>query len=178
MTEHDNCVVTVREFGVLAQVMQWLESGQHPFKSVVLDSLTEIQKRCLDNITGVEAADQRAWGELLRKMEALVRRFRDLTMMPTNNLTSVVFICGTRVVDGVLRPHVQGQLATTLPYFVDVMGYLHVETGAEGGLERKLLVQPIGSIAAKDRTGRFGISIENPSITHMLTQLQETIVHG
>lgn len=177
MDDVDTCVVTVRDFQTLTTLLQWLQSGQHPFKSVVLDSLTEIQKRCLDNIVGTEQARTQDWGELLRKMEKLVRDMRDMTMNNGHSLTSVIFICGTQIKDGTAKPHVQGQLALTLPYFVDVMGYLYVEAG-DGGLVRKLLVAPINGIAAKDRTGKLGVSIENPNITTMLDQLMEVAVNG
>lgn len=168
----DTTVVSVKDFQTLATVTQWLQSGQHPFRSVVLDSLTEIQKRCLDNIVGVEAADQRAWGELLRKMEGLVRTYRDLTFNNGKSLAAVVFVCGSQVKDGVTRPHVQGQLGITLPYFVDVMGYLYVQANEDGQLIRKLLTQPVGGYAAKDRTGRLPVTIDNPSVEAMLGLLE------
>ena len=37
----DTCIVTVHNWSVVERVMAWLQSGQHPFRTVVLDSLTE-----------------------------------------------------------------------------------------------------------------------------------------
>lgn len=170
----DTCVATIKSFQAMGKVLAWLQSGKHPFKSVVIDSLTEIQKRCLDNITGVEAADQRAWGEVLRKMEALVRAFRDLTI-PNGvpGLPCVVFVAGSQVKDGVTRPHLQGQLGNTLPYFVDVVGYLYLAQNEDGDIQRKLLCAPVGGYSAKDRTGKMGTVITDPNVADMLRTLEE-----
>jgi hypothetical protein len=157
----DTCVVTVRSFAQVAKVYDWLNSGQHPFVAVCLDSLTEIQKRCLDEVSGIEQPTQQDWGALLRRMEALVRQFRDLTMHPTRPLEAVVLICMTSERNGRLTPHVQGQLRDTLPYFVDVVGYLFVQPDPTTGLpQRRMLVQPVGQYDAKDRTNRLGQVVE------------------
>lgn len=165
----ETTVVPVKDFQTLGNVYQWLQSGQHQFRSVVMDSLTEIQKRCLDNIVGTNAADQRAWGELLRKMEGLVRAYRDLTMNNGKSLANVTFLCGTQMKDGTLRPHLQGQLGLTLPYYVDVLGYLGLARNEDGDIVRKLLVAPLPGFAAKDRTGRLGHELTNPTITDMIS---------
>lgn len=172
--EGEIVVASVKSFQALGMILNWLQSGKHPFKSVCIDSLTEVQKRCLDNITGVEAADQRAWGEVLRKMEGLVRAFRDLTIpngVPT--LDTVVFVAGSQVKDGTTRPHLQGQLGNTLPYFVDAVGYLYLSQNEDGDVVRNLLLQPLGGFAAKDRTGKFGTKITSPNVADMLAHLRE-----
>lgn len=153
----------------MQRVYQWLNSGQHHFKSVLLDSLTEIQKRCLDAVSGTNAPTQQDWGTLLRSMEALVRHFRDLTMHPTNPISSVVFITTTKAdANQVRRPHLQGQLGLTLPYFVDVLGYLYTVVDEQGQLVRQLIVQPYPGYAAKDRTGKLPAVVSNPNIERMM----------
>lgn len=175
----DTVVTTITIYKQMETVMQWLESGQHPFKSVVIDSLTEIQKRCMDNVTGTEQAQLQDWGTLLRKMEGLSRRFRDLTLQKNNPMEVVVVLCGTMLrKDGKMAPHVQGQLAQSLPYFFSVEGHLTVEGDPESGLVRKLQVQPINNIAAKDRTGKLGVYIENPNVTAMRDLLTQGEING
>ncbi len=166
----DETVVTIiRDFSTMQIVFQWLNSGQHPFRSVVMDSLTEIQKRCMDNIAGVNQPRQQDWGTLLREMETLVRQFRDLTLHPVHPLETVVFIT-TSMIDnaGKVRPNVQGQLRLTLPQFVDVVGYMYVAQTAEGGLQRVLMVQPYPGFIAKDRTNRLGMSVTDPDVSQMM----------
>lgn len=153
----DTCTVTVRDYKTLVKVFTWLNSGKHPFASVIIDSLTEIQKRLMDEVAGTDQLKMQDWGAVLRKGESLVRSFRDFTMHPTNPISCVVYVCGsTEKRDGEeQRPALQGALRNSLPYFVDVVGFLRVEV-AEEGLQRVMYVQPTPSFMAKDRTGRLG----------------------
>ena len=156
--------VLVRDFDTISSVYQWLNSGQHRFASTNLDSVTEIQKRCLDDVAGTNSPTTQNWGTLLAKMEGLVRSFRDLTMHPTNPLQQVNFACLSKTIDGVRRPFVKGQLQDTLPGFVDVVGYLYTKVSEETGLlVRELLVQPFPGFVAKDRTNRLGSVFPIPS---------------
>lgn len=170
----DTCVAPIKSFQTLSLALQWLMSGKHPFKSVVIDSITELQKRAMDSIVGVEAAQQQHWGELLRRMEGLVRAFRDLAIpngVPT--LDTVVVVAGTQTKDGVTRPHLQGQLGDTIMYYFDAVGYLYLKQGEDGEIVRQLLTAPVGGFKAKDRTGRFGTVITNPNVSDMLAKLRE-----
>lgn len=168
--QQETVIVNIRDFDTVLMVFQWLNSGQHDFRSVIWDSLTEIQKKCLDAIVGTNVPLMQDWGTLLRQMEGLVRQFRDLTMHPTRPLEVVCFITLTRTDDiRTRRPSVQGQLSLTLPQFVDVVGYLYTEASQDGvGLERTLLVQPYPGFVAKDRTNRLGQALKNPNLTQMM----------
>lgn len=145
--------VLVRDWATVARIFQWLESGQHQFLSVVLDSLTEIQKRCRDDLRGTEQMQMQNWGELLIQMETAVRRLRDLTLDPSNHLRNVIVLAITDERKGMFRPYVQGALATTLPQFFHVVGYISAQLSADGQhVQRQLLIQPWGQYVAKDRT--------------------------
>jgi hypothetical protein len=171
----DTAIVYVRDFNTVAQVYQWLNSGQHPFKSVVLDSLTEIQKRCIDQIAGDQQLRMQDWGEVLRRMEKQVRDFRDLTMHPTNPLQGVVYINLTVDKEGTKRPAVSGSLGVSLPGFVDVVGYLFTQMVEENSvLQRRMLVQPYNNIVAKDRTNRLGTVVDDPNLERMIEQVYNT----
>lgn len=177
ITTDTTVVVIVREFSTMQLVLQWMQSGQHYFESVALDSLTEIQKRCKDALRGMsEEMTQQIWGTLLDKMERLVRDVRDLKMHPTKPV-NVVITAGsvTKEIEGDTkkRPDVQGALIRQLAYYMDVVGYLYVEAnGDTGSLERKLLIQPIGIFEAKDRTDiltqRYGHVIVNPNMAEIV----------
>jgi hypothetical protein len=176
--EWDTCVVQVRDFGTLSHAYRWLNSGQHAFRSIVLDSLTEIQKRCKDQLTGTDdVVTERAWGQLLVRMERLVRDFRDLTMHPTAPIETLVILALSQEKSGKWRPAIQGGLGVSLPGFVDVIGYLAaIETTADDGTvnrTRRLLVAPHAQFEAGDRTGAFEPLrvVEDPTIVGMLETL-------
>lgn len=150
--------VLVREYATMQRVYQWLNSGSHAFISCVMDSLTEIQKKCKDQIKSPGAAMQtQDWGTLLDHMENLVRAYRDLTMHPVRPLQQVTFLALSKIEGSNVSPLVQGQLGTTLPGFVDVVGYMYAKPSEDGsGVVREVLVQPLNGFVAKDRTDKLG----------------------
>ena len=124
----DTVVVKVNNYDVVMKAFQWLQSGKHQFKSLIIDSISELQVKCMDNIAGTEQMKMQQWGELLRHMGALLRDLRDLTMHPTQPLEAVVLTAMARKgQDGVYRPYLQGQLAIQAPYFYDILGAITVE---------------------------------------------------
>lgn len=167
----DFCIVYVRDFGVLSSVYQWLGAGKHSFRSVIIDSLSETQQRCIDAIAGDEQMKLQQWGELARKVSALVRQYRDLLVHATNPLDAVVYTAMTKAnQEGKWSPYVQGQLATSLPYYVDLVGYLKAEITDDGEFQNHLLTKPHIAYDAGDRTGFFPQIITNPNITEMLNE--------
>jgi AAA domain-containing protein len=168
----DTAVVTVLDLDSLYRAFQWLSQGKHPFRSVIMDSLTEVQKRTINAVSGQAIPQGKDWQAILNKLDNLVRAFRDLTLNEIKPVEVVVFICGSKeygtAEHAVIRPMLQGQMANLLPYSVDVMAYMEVGVGAEGSLERKALFANVQGIAAKDRTGRLGVSMDNPTVPKIL----------
>lgn len=163
------CIVPVRSYATMQSVYQWLNAGKHPFKTVVIDSLSEVQQRCIDGLAGQQQMSQQMWGDLLRQMSALVRAFRDLVTHPSSPLSAVVLIAMSRETNGKRVPYVQGQLAVTLPYYIDVVGYYFTHVDESGVLMRRLWVTPHPLFDAGDRTGALGEVVDNPTITQMLS---------
>lgn len=173
----DTCHVAVRDFEDVQKAYEWLQSGKHPFKSVILDSLTEIQARCKDSISGTDTPAERDWGLLLIRMQHLVRQFRDLVFHPTNPLDAVVILALTKDNNGKRSPAVQGALGVTLPGYVDLEGYMFVEVSDTGDEQRKMLIHPRPGFEAKCRkhelTKAYGAAITNPDFEDMLAVLNE-----
>ena len=173
----DICHVQVHTYEDVSNAYAWLNAGSHPFKSVVLASLTEIQKKCKDSISGTDTPTERDWGLLLIRMEHLVRAFRDLVTHPQNPLQAVVILALTMEKSGRRKAAVQGQLGVSLPGYVDVEGYLYVQSLENGTSERRLLISPVDGFAAKDRTHvlteKYGATITNPDVEQMLAVLNE-----
>lgn len=151
------CIVTVSDFDVYTRVYQWLQSGRHQFRSVDIDSLMECQKMYIEQLAGLHSMETQDWGTLLRHIEAMVRHYRDLVLEPTNTVEFVVMTVGTKVGEtGRHEPLLQGQLRTTIPYFMDAVGFLYVTHEAEGRIQRNLLLSPTPTIVAKDGTNLLG----------------------
>ncbi len=162
LKRNETAVVLVRDWATIDNVRQWLIRGKHPFNSVVIDSLTEIQKRLKDRLSsGPEAVfDQQAWGKLLNHMEGFVRELRDHTWADAVKPINVVIVTGT---DDELVPHkpmFQGGLRKSYAGFFDVVGYLQPERDADGKKEWRLLIEPTQAIVAKCRL--HAVSVANP----------------
>lgn len=155
----ETCVASVPDFDTLQLAYQWLRAGEHDFVSIVLDSLMEAQKRCIDAAVGVNALKFEDWGTVLRRLEGLVRSYRDLTLVTSNKAQVVVFIVGSKNIDGTLHPLLQGQLRDTVPYYIDVVGYYFKQAVADGQggttLTRGLLIDQQPGFIAKDNTDRL-----------------------
>jgi hypothetical protein len=169
----ETCVVNVVDFNTVQYTYNWLQSGQHPFVSTTLDSTMEIQNRCVDTIAGMEQLSQQQFGELKRRMESQIRSFRDLTMIETNPLRCVIFIAGTKDVNGKMVPLLQGALRDTMPYQMDFCGYLFKVPTTDGiTYARRLWLEQVPQFVAGDGTGRFPQYIDNPNIGQMFATLE------
>lgn len=170
----ESCLVAVNEFSQVSRARQWLMSGQHPFASVTLDSVSEIQQRCVDQLVGTDQMKTQDWGALLRMVSDEIRKFRDLVQHPFKPLWTVCFICQTRErgSHSKWQPLVQGQLADVLPYIPDVCGYLFANppmdaVGTWPG--NRLLVGPHPDFVTGERVnGCLGYIVDQPNLTTML----------
>ena len=117
--------ITIKEWADVKEVYNSLASGELKYDSVIIDSVTELMKKRGMEILG--ARDQMAirdWGILIKDIEDMMRRFRDLPQ-------HVLFIFaeqedkdGDRIIK---RPSVSGKsLPTTACGMVDLVGYTKV----------------------------------------------------
>lgn len=168
----DAAVVTVHSWQDFTGAAQWLQQGAHHFTSLVVDSITEIQRRLKKNLVGTEQLRIQDWGRLLTEMDDAIRGLRDMTINPYNPIRVAVFIAETRQSgnDSKWRPSMQGQIGAALPYLVDITGYLFIdmEPDAQGQPTvpvRKLLVNQHPLYEAGERVqGLVGPVISNPRI--------------
>lgn len=177
----DSCIVHVRDFNTVIKAFEWLNSGQHHFVSVSLDSISEIQQRCIDSLVGANQLRTQDWGDVLRKVSSVVRNFRDLTNHPIKPLRAIVFIAMSKEAkDGMMRPYVQGALATTLPYYLDLVAYLMVTPPDElGQCHRFLMIQPSNQYLSGERVGgRLGPYVYIPDNDVTVTRMLNTIFDG
>lgn len=176
----DACFVNVFDWETLYAAYQWLASGQHPFKSVVVDSLTEAQKRLIDKVAGVDQPSLQDWGTIGRNFEDIIRKFRDLSLHETHPV-SVVMLCLSHLRDNEIRPFLKGQIELSLPAFVDVVGYLYTEPSQTeaGKVDRRMLIVPLGKVIAKDRTDalqeKYGPTVLDANFTEWLDILEAEI---
>ncbi len=171
----DTCVVYVRDYDTVLKVYEWLQVGNHQFKSLIIDSISELQIRLQDKVAGRGQMQMQQWGEMLRSLSGLLRDIRDLTMHPTNPLEAIVLTSMTHHKDGKWRPYLQGQVAATAPYLFDVVGYLYVDQVPSENPElppteqRFLMTASHPEYESGERVGgKIDGYLRNPNIEEML----------
>lgn len=170
----ETAIVPVRQFRDVTTVYQWLNSGKHPFQSVIIDSISEVQQRAVDDIAGTNAMKLQDWGQLVRVVSDVVRKYRDLVTNAIKPLDAVVFIAMAKQrQDGVWAPYIQGSLATTLPYYVDAVAYLDIYPQEDNTVIRRLFTGTVPGFETGERVGgRLGQYIDNPDISKMLDMVR------
>jgi hypothetical protein len=175
-------VVRVKDWKEMQDLYNHLYNEKHPYQTVVLDSLTEIQKFNMYNIlddmvqkkpdADPDIAGLREYLKSSEQMRKYVRAFRDLDMH-----TIFTALAKTEKNDrtGVREtsPDLPGKLATQIPAFLDEVFYYYTKQIAnpdEGGAinQRFLLTQKTESQLAKDRSGRLPIVVESPTLKTVL----------
>ena len=145
-------VVHVTDWELVERINRWLQQGNHQFRSVILDSLTEMQKQAKRSITdtGMQLKD---WGTLYDKMDAPLRDLRDLTKAPGSPVEVVIITALANTRDDRTVPDVQGSMARSLAGQMDTIAFLRPGSmRSDGTVGRELVVDARQGITAGDRT--------------------------
>lgn len=156
-----------------------LAEGRHGYSTVVLDSLTEIQKFNMYHVMQ-EAATKRAnveievpamrdWGVSLEQIRRMVRGFRDLEM---NTIFTALMVEDKDTKTGIttVKPSLPGKLAGEIAAFLDIVLYYYVKESetTEGTIQQRLiLTQRTEKVVAKDRSGKLPQIIETPTMAEI-----------
>lgn len=176
--EWDTCRVTVSGEEVFDAAYHWLLQGEHPFRSVIVDNFSLIQKTFLITTFGSRVTQQQ-WGEHLPEMEQKVWKLRNLVDHPTRPLDLVLFCVGSKPEMGKYTPFLQGQIRDNISYIIDVVGYLFTQVNEES-YDRCLLIQDHPSFVAGTRVHalveKYGSTIINPDLSEVV-QVAEEATH-
>lgn len=182
----DICYVSVTAWETIQQVWNWVYKGEHDFKSLILDSITELQRRLKKNISSdgtFKGYD--SWEALLSRMSDMILSIRDLTLMSSQPVECVVFVSETRPgAGGRFEPSMQGQISSKLPYWVDICGYMYqvTELGPDGKTLQRiphLWIAPHERFVAGERVaGSLPDDLINPNLTDMLKTIYETPIES
>ncbi len=154
------------------------ESNYKIFNTVVIDTLTEVQKYCMYQLLGVTVGDYALdmeptspewdeWGKSAEMIRLLVRSFRDLPM-------HVIFVASEAEKEvgkmTLRRPNLPGKLASEVQGFVDFVGYLTVTPGEGDKIIRRLYLRPGRTFQAKIRLpGNTTQYLGDPDIKSLLS---------
>jgi len=164
--------VRVMTWKEMQQVYDELHRGKHGYQTIVLDSLTEIQKFNMYNIMGElvkvrpdldpDVPGMREWGKNLEQIRRFVRGFRDL---PMHTIFTALEVSdkNDRTGEVKLNPMLSGKLKGEIPAFLDIVVYFFMKK-VNDEMVRAILCQKTDSHVAKDRTGRLPRTIAKPTM--------------
>lgn len=142
------------------------------FDSIALDSLTEIAEQCLNNAKRSVKDPRQAYGELIEKMQTLIRSFRDIAGF--NVYMSAKLSRNKDEVTGITAygPSMPGaKLGPELPYFFDEVFKLAIGKDQQQQDFRYLLTQPDMQNVAKDRSGMLQ-QMEYPHLGTVINKIK------
>ena len=149
------------------------EQGHRQFQSISLDSLTEIAEKCLNNAKRSVKDPRQAYGELIEKMQTLVRAFRDIPGL--NVYMSAKMSRNKDELTGVTAygPAMPGaKLGPELPYFFDEVFKMAVGKDQNTQADfRYLLTKPDMSNVCKDRSGALD-QMEMPHLGQIINKIK------
>lgn len=175
-------VVRVTNFKELQEVYDYLFSGQHPYKTVIVDSLTETMKFSMlgimeDLVIKEPARDPeipsvREWGKNIEQMRRFIRAFRDLEM---NTVFTALANDVKNAKTGAIEKKISlnGKLADEAAAFLDIVVYMYTKV-VDGGNKRLLLTIATEDVIAKDRSAKLPPVLEEPTMQQIFDLVSGT----
>ena len=162
-------------FDEIEEFVRGLREKGSKADTLVIDSITELQKKLMDSIVSQHPEVKRPygdgltvgdWGYNTERMRRFVRMARDLDM---NVIFTALAMDEKNEMTGAVKtlPKMSSKLSADVCGYVDIVGYLYVDNMTDEDGEsvpvRRMLVQPVGMYYAKDRSGALGNVIDNPT---------------
>lgn len=166
-------VIEIKTLDDLGEAHDWLAGSDEAkkYKSICLDSISEIAEVVLTDEKNKEKDPRRAYSNLQDIMMDIMRSFRDLSGR------NIYFSAKQeRVQDDVGRllfgPSMPGQkLAQQVPFLFDEVFSFQIVKDANGVPTRMLLTQPDGISVAKDRSGKLDM-FEAPDLGAIINKIK------
>lgn len=164
--------VRVKSWAEMQLVYNALYDGKHDFTTLIVDSLTEVQKLSMDGIMRklVEEYEERSadvpglreWNINLEQTRKFVRAFRDL---PMNTIFTALEKSDKNPRTGALKrkPSLSGKLGDEVAGFLDIVAYLYAKE-IDGENKRILLCGQTEDVVAKDRSNKLPMTMEDPTM--------------
>jgi len=156
----------------LQEAYTWLTSSDEAkaYKSVALDSISEIAEVCLNTEKKVTKDPRQAYGAMQEQMADIIRAFRDL---PGRHVYMSAKLEKTQDEMGrvLYSPSMPGnKTGQALPYFFDEVLALRVEKDGDGNTQRALMCDSDGLWLAKDRSGKLD-AWEAPDLSAVIAKI-------
>jgi phage nucleotide-binding protein len=181
LREHPDVeILPCRTWQSYVDIYQALKAGGHRYRTVVLDSLSEILEQCKDQVMAEMKLDPdneqrdedipsiREWGKLQVRMLRLIRLYRDLPM-------NVIFIAHAERVQLKTGKHkwmplLNGKMQMKVPQIPDIVLFMYNQE-VDGEQKRLMLTTQTDSAVAKVRGAKMPSVIGDADVVTMQTIL-------
>lgn len=164
-------VIRVKKWPEMQRVYDELARMRHPYRTVVLDSLTEMQKFSMYNIItemmaikehDPDVPELRDYLKNIEQIRKMVRLFRDL---PMNTIFTALAMTDKDAKTGKssTKPSMSGKLSNEVAGFIDVVVYMYTKVVEKENV-RLLLTARTDTTVAKDRSNKLPLVVENPTM--------------
>lgn len=174
-------IVNITDFMQMQSIFDALRKGNHGYKTVVIDSITELHRQSMakimfDTVTkdpnrDLEVPAQREWGKAGEQIRKLIRMFRDLPAINTIFVALETEV-GEEGRPKQIGPSLPGKLFKEVPGYVDIvarMYHVQVTEGDKRVTKRVLLTSGTDKIIAKDRTDCVPTPLPDPTMVPIYT---------
>lgn len=163
--------IEISNMADLKEAYEWLTGKEgDAFKSVALDSISEIAEVVLNHEKKATKDPRQAYGAMQEQMADIIRAFRDL---PGKHIYMSAKLEKTQDEMGrvLYAPSMPGnKTGQSLPYFFDEVLALRVEKDSEGATQRALMCDSDGLWLAKDRSGKLD-AWEAPDLLAIISKI-------
>lgn len=160
--------IEISDMQTLREAYSWVLESE--YKSVALDSISEIAEVVLNAEKKATKDPRQAYGAMQEQMADIIRAFRDLPgrhVLMTAKLEKTQDEMGRVLYSPSMPGNKTGQ---ALPYFFDEVLALRVEKDGEGNTQRALMCDSDGLWLAKDRSGKLS-SWEAPDLGEIINKI-------
>jgi phage nucleotide-binding protein len=164
--------IEIDSMDTLREAWSWLSGSAdaQAYKSVALDSISEIAEVVLNAEKKATKDPRQAYGAMQEQMADIIRAFRDL---PGKHVYMSAKLEKTQDEMGrvLYAPSMPGnKTGQSLPYFFDEVLALRVEKDGDGNTQRALMCDSDGLWLAKDRSGKLS-AWEAPDLGAIISKI-------
>lgn len=127
------CVVKIKNWATAQKTLEYIRSDNHPFQTVMIDSISEIQIKAKDEIKKRGPFQLQDWGVLGQNMGSFLRDLRDISASDESKIRVCYLISTAKEYSSgenqprIWKPFLEGSTANIVPYLFDMTAYIYLE---------------------------------------------------
>lgn len=166
-------IINVPDWKTAAAVIGKVAEGVTKYKTIVIDTLSELQNLMIAHITkdGTQAMRIQDWGTIAENTANLTK------LLHRSKVNSILITHADRVKDDesgkvLISPVMKGKASLgEIPKIVDIIAYYAIAQNEQKESVRVLQLEATDKVDAGDRFGKLDAQIANPTMSEIYAQL-------